>query len=565
MLLLNHIPVLCLLLSSAIAAAQVDESSTNSDEAASTDQADAQNDVLPRPGIEANQDGYPYNVSTIQLDWKYPHQDLPKLSTLLATPLVLTHTTEGWIGARPGHEVITSLAAINEAGGIIWSSALSDVVRVLTAVLIQDGLLGVVVRVDPEQISDNQANLFQDIRPEGDTDLKLILTVGRIKEVRTVASGDRVTEEDRVNSPLHVAIRNKSPLQGDREVDGEQVQGDLLRRKALEDYFLYLSRHPGRDVETSVAASTEPGGISLDFLVLENKPLSLYAELSNTGTKQEGYFRQRYGMFHSQLTGNDDTLSLEYLTSDFEKSNAIFGKYEAPLPGNDRIRWSIAGDWNEFVADEFGVLDDAFTGHSWSVTGNATMNLHQDGAFFLDLVTGLRLQNVSVKNNLFNVQASEDFLIPFLMFEADHRGDWSNFTGSLGVEFNTLHHPEQELSILGRIDPAENWAKLNWSAAYWTFLEPLLDPSAWNDPSTPESSTLAHELMLYCGGQWAFNSRLLPQFQYVMGGMYSVRGYPQSVAAGDSAILGKAEYRYHLPRAFAINPEPIELFGSDFR
>ena len=218
MLLLNHIPVLCLLLSSAIAAAQVDESSTTADEAASTDQADAQNDVLPRPGIEANQDGYPYNVSTIQLAWKYPHQDLPKLSTLLATPLVLTHTTEGWIGARPGHEVITSLAAINEAGGIIWSSALSDVVRVLTAVLIQDGLLGVVVRVDPEQISDDQANLFQDIRPEGDTDLKLILTVGRIKEVRTVASGDRVTEEDRVNSPLHVAIRNKSPLQGDREV-----------------------------------------------------------------------------------------------------------------------------------------------------------------------------------------------------------------------------------------------------------------------------------------------------------------------------------------------------------
>ena len=451
MLLLNHIPMLCLLLSSTVAAAQVDESIT-ADDATNADQADVDNGVQPQSGIEANQDGYPYSVSSIQLEWKYPHQDLPKLSTLLATPLVLTHTTEGWIGAQPGHQTITSLAAINEAGGgIIWSSALSDAVRTLTAVLIQDGLLGVVVRVDPTQISDNPANLFQDIRAEGDTNLNLILAVGRIKEVRTVASGDRVTEDDRINSPLHVAIRNKSPLQGDREVDGEQVQGDLLRRKALEDYFLYLSRHPGRDVETSVAASTEPGGISLDFLVLENKPLSLYAELSNTGTQQEGYFRQRYGLFHSQLTGNDDTLSLEYLTSDFEKSNAIFGKYEAPLPGNDRIRWSIAGDWNEFVADEFGVLDDAFSGDSWSVTGNATMNLHQDGAFFLDLVTGLRLQNIAVQNNLFNVGASEDFLIPFVMFEADQRGDWSNFTGSLGVEFNTLHHHGKATGATGCI------------------------------------------------------------------------------------------------------------------
>lgn len=559
------ITLLCLFVSSATATAQEEDQSAAEVRSTSGESA-VNNEVLPRPGIENDQDGYPYTVSKFELEWKYTHPDLPKLSTLLATPIVLTKTREGWIGARPEHGTITSLAAINNAGGgIVWSTALGDAVQALTAVLLRDGLLGVVARVDPTQISDNEANLFQDIRPEGVTDLELILAVGRIQEVRTVASGNRIAEEGRINSPLHQAIREKSPLYGDAEVDGEQVKGSLLRRKALEDYFLYLSRHPGRDVETSVAASTEPGGISLDFLVLENKPLSIYTEFSNTGTQQEGYFRQRYGLFHSQLTGNDDTLSLEYLTSDFEKSNGVFAKYEAPLPGNDRVRWSVAGDWNQFVADEFGILDEAFTGDSWSVTANMTANLHQDGAFFLDLVGGLRMQNISVNNNLLSYKASEDFLVPFIMFEADHRGDWSNFTGSLGVEFNTTGHDEQQMSLLGRVDPAENWAKMNWSASYWTFLEPLLNPSAWNDPSTPDSSTLAHELMFYCGGQWAFNSRLLPQFQYVMGGMYSVRGYPQSVAAGDSGILAKAEYRYHLPRAFAVNPQPIELFGSDFR
>ena len=318
-------------------------------------------------------------------------------------------------------------------------------------------------------------------------------------------------------------------------------------------------------METSVAASSQPGGVSLDFLVMENKPLSLFAELSNTGTQQEGYFRQRYGLFHSQLTGNDDTLSLEYMTSDFDRSNAFFGKYESPFGGNERMQWSIAGDWSEFVADEFGVLNDAFTGQSWSITANATANIHQDGAFFLDLVGGVRLQNVSVENNLLNTDGSEDFLIPFIMLEADHLGDWSNFTGSLGLEVNVLSHDQEELTTLGRFDPADYWARMNWSFAFWTFLEPLLNPDAWKDPSTPDSSTLAHELMLYFGGQFAFNSRLLPQFQYVMGGMYSVRGYPQSVAAGDTGMVGKIEYRYHLPRAFAVNPEPIELFGSKFR
>ena len=350
-----------------------------------------------------------------------------------------------------------------------------------------------------------------------------------------------------------------------KDAEGNDVPGDLLRRKTLEDYFLFLSRHPGRNVETSVAASSQPGGVSLDFLVMENKPLSLFVELSNTGTQQEGYFRQRYGLFHSQLTGNDDTLSLEYMTSDFDRSNAFFGKYESPFADNERMQWSIAGDWSQFVADEFGVLNDAFSGDSWSITGNITANIHQDGAFFLDLVGGLRIQNVAVENNLLNTNGSEDFLIPFVMLEADHLGDWSNFTGSLGLEFNVLGHDQDDLVTLGRFDPADYWARMNWSFAYWTFLEPLLNPSGWNDPSTPETSTLAHELMLYFGGQFAFNSRLLPQFQYVMGGMYSVRGYPQSVAAGDTGMVGKIEYRYHLPRAFAVNPEPIELFGSKFR
>ena len=178
------------------------------------------------------------------------------------------------------------------------------------------------------------------------------------------------------------------------------------------------------------------------------------------------------------------------------------------------MQWSIAGDWSQFVADEFGA-QRAFSGDSWSITGNITANIHQDGAFFLDLVGGLRIQNVAVENNLLNTNGSEDFLIPFVMLEADHLGDWSNFTGSLGLEFNVLGHDQDDLVTLGRFDPADYWARMNWSFAYWTFLEPLLNPSGWNDPSTPETSTLAHELMLYFGGQFAFNSNCSP-VQYVM-------------------------------------------------
>ena len=51
----------------------------------------------------------------------------------------------------------------------------------------------------------------------------------------------------------------------------------------------------------------------------------------------------------------------------------------------------------------------------------------------------------------------------------------------------------------------------------------------------------------------------------VMGGLYSVRGHPQSIIAGDTAVIGTAEYRYHLPKALPLEPEPRRLFGEDFR
>ncbi len=520
--------------------------------------------AVAEAGPDPDIDGLPYEVSTFSIQWRWDHPDLPEEASMLTTPIALGRTPEGWIRPTAGSDNrMVTLEELNAQGvATYYSSALATISTTLSARLIDDGLMGVFVTFDPEQISDKPQTQGQDLRPDGDRNLTIDIAVGRVQELRTLASGDRIPDEDRINHPLHRHIIDNAPLKG----ADEREDGDLLRRQDLEDYFLYLSRHPGRNVEASVGAASQPGGVGLDFMVWESKPLSLFMEFSNTGTQQEGYFRQRYGLFTSQLTGNDDTFSLEYLTSDFSSSNAVFAEYTAKIPGTDRMRWSIGGDWSEFFADEFGVLDDAFTGNSWSINGGVTANIAQNGAFFLDLVGGLRLQHLEVTNNLFLTRGEADFVIPYLMLQADHLGDWSNFSGSLGIEFNLSGHDERTLLELGsRLDTANRWARMNWSAVQYFFLEPLLNPAGFADPNTPETSTLAHEIMLFFSGQYSFGSRLLPQFQQVIGGMYSVRGYPQSVAAGDSSIVAKAEYRYHIPRAFAVNPEPIELFGGQFR
>ena len=56
-----------------------------------------------------------------------------------------------------------------------------------------------------------------------------------------------------------------------------------------------------------------------------------------------------------------------------------------------------------------------------------------------------------------------------------------------------------------------------------------------------------------------FDHRLIPQASDVIGGLYSVRGYPQNEAGGDSVYIASAEYRFHLPRVLPIRREAAQL------
>jgi hemolysin activation/secretion protein len=118
----------------------------------------------------------------------------------------------------------------------------------------------------------------------------------------------------------------------------------------------------------------------------------------------------------------------------------------------------------------------------------------------------------------------------------------------------------ETLFELGRSQPDAHFERLRWNATLSFFLEPIvLYRRGWGDPGAPQRSTLAHEVVLNTRGQWSFGDRLLPQFQQIAGGLYTVRGYDQSVVAGDGAVIGSIEYRLHLARLLDPGAEPIEL------
>jgi hemolysin activation/secretion protein len=132
---------------------------------------------------------------------------------------------------------------------------------------------------------------------------------------------------------------------------------------------------------------------------------------------------------------------------------------------------------------------------------------------------------------------------------------------SVGFEFNmpSLAGTSSDLDALGRPGADKNYGIIKGDILHAFYLEPLFDPNATN------SGGLANEILLSTRGQYAFGSRLIPNEEMAVGGLYTVRGYPESITAGDSVIIGTAEYRFHLPKILGADPEPGSFFGQQFR
>ena len=309
-------------------------------------------------------------------------------------------------------------------------------------------------------------------------------------------------------------------------------------------------RDPGNARLQVFSAAGEPGGVYLDYLVAENKPITAYFQASNTGTKGTTDWRQRFGFAHNQLTGRDDILRFDYITGSFDKVNAVFSSYDFPLIGIDRLRGNVGGSWSEYDSSQFGFVLSRFTGDQWDVSGELEANIFQYGDFFADLFAGIRYQGVNINNQIvpgFNIKADSQYFFPTVGLRFERQTDTSQLNGALLNDWNApgvTGVSSADMALMGgAANPAlydTSFAILRWETYASTYLEPILNPAGYHDPSTHWSSTQAHEVYLGFRGQYAYNDHLIPQHQMVAGGYHTVRGYPQSSVAGDNVYFGRA-------------------------
>ena len=544
-------------------------------------------------------DGRPvFPVGDLELVYPTAHTDHPAIEGLLPIEVALRETANGFTAASP--DAPTTPHVFRASGTEPIDLDAEGLVAVLTAVVKQlhaAGYYGVDVRPAARDFDLVEA---RDLRTGGRTALGLEIRIGRVGQVRTIATGDRVKSDWKIDNEIHERIRLASPLQPASV--GDEDATDLLDRHALEDYLHRLNRHSGRRVEAALSPGEEPGEVILDYRVLETKPWFVYGQGSNTGTSRTNLWQQRYGFSHRQLTDRDDILSFEYLNTGLDDVNAVAARYQAPFFGSerpdwmnhrrgdpewlewiprddipwwgvDRLRWEAEFSWSKSevgsAATFLNLANDIVRSESFLYGGRVVYEVYQHRNFFVDVWGGLRLQDLDVDNQspASPTRGQALLVVPRVGVHAERINELSAFSADLDISGQTNEIDQSNRTALGRTDVVDRYAQLGFSLNWSGYLEPIVNPDAWRDPATHTSSTLAHELALSFRSQYTFDdARVIPQANATLGGLYSVRGYPQSVAVGDDLYVGSVEYRFHVPRALPIRRKPLTMpLLGDFR
>ena len=455
------------------------------------------------------------------------HEDLPTDSTLMQTSVKLYQKDNVYSGSADskGAEITLTLEELSTRTGSLTDSARVSIQNAVVANMNTKGIGGVACLIEPA------ANA------QGTNTMKVV--AAQFGGVRTIASGVRAGETGQsINDANQQRIKDESPLK----------EGDVMKKEVLEDYLYSLSRFPGRTVSAAVSNEPSSAQVVLDYYVQEKKVFDVYAGVSNTGTTETSKFQYRVGLLATQLTNNDDILSIDYQNSNFQDTQSVNSYYDARVGTMQDLRWRLTGQWGQYYSSDLGLAAQDFSGNNWGVQGELIWTFLQKGNSFLDVDAGVKTWGATTENTLLQTNGSATFVTLSAMFNVLSTGDTWAFQGSFGGMYTTTDASQQSLDELGRTDTSKAFSTINGSFYGSFYLDPLLDASWSNSQSLYKP--LIHEIFGSVRGQYAFDYRLTPLSQYTMGGLYTVRGFAQSLTAGDNALVGTIEYRMHLPRMF---------------
>ena len=324
-------------------------------------------------------------------------------------------------------------------------------------------------------------------------------------------------------------IRARVPLEDGKVVDTQALEQALVRFNRTSEIQLKAALRPGTAFGTT--------DVVLDVLEPPRNQFQLFADnqgVESTGEYQLGFVARRNG-----LLGRDDQASLYLVGSDGTWTGSA-GYTVAVNRGNGRLGVSYARNTLEIVKGPFAALD---------ITGESS-------TFALTFRQPLKVEAAAQWDMLLSASRSDSKTrisgVPFSDSTVDKLSAGATYDRSAGWgRWLTTH----TLSYASVDSPSESWPSF---VAYTGSLN-VLAPLGWG--------TLA----LNAGWQWLNDDQAPASEQFQVGGLYSVRGYAQGIAAATRGYFAQLELHRQLAAGLdgfvfadfgAVMPEPKERIAG---
>jgi len=457
-----------------------------------------------------------YPVSKLKIVYGNPSADLPNLSILKDAYVAI---------GSPQQEVrLERLLAGFSSPVFLTDEDLFRVSELPLHFLKEKGFEGVVAFPDPSLIDPVSG---KDLRTPSNRSMVIVVWVSVIDSVEFQSDGLSKSEEKR----LEKAVLRRASEEG---VIGQAAKGEFF------DSIKQLSSHRSRHSNIVLSAANSPGRVKAVVKAKRKRSEHLSLSASNTGTESTGEWILSARGSTSQLSGLDDGLSLGYDVSHTAERYALTGNYYLPFNIQDSMGIGVGAGYSSYDGSSFAATHINFSGNTLFADLSLRAKTQQpiDYGFSGGVEVGMRLENVEAYNSLSTKPAADVLMMtPRVALSLEHTGKYRIANSALSLFGNILAIDENERESLGGINVTDRYFRFVVSHSENLLIGKMI--------GSKDKFTSRHLFTVNFQSSMALSGdRHLPHHQFIAGGTGSVRGYPESLVAGDSGYLFSFEYRF---------------------
>jgi hemolysin activation/secretion protein len=363
-------------------------------------------------------------------------------------------------------------------------------------------------------------------------------------------------------APAAGASTNKIPYSG-RHYSETQLRRRLasLKEGQAFNYFPFYSlintinAQPDLTVDTDLKVRAVRTNdliqryVDMDYTVVrEALPIHGALSVANSGTKATGDWRPTLTLQHLNLTRHDDvlTLNLGPISPNFKDLKSLGASYYLPNYWKNGGAFTLFGGYSDLDAKDV-VEGINVSGKGWFVGLQQSYKLINSERHLLSISLGLVYRVMEDRLILTDPEGSwkleprEVTIVPLslaLAYSSKQEDVWG------GRNFITSQTIAHQAKFLGASSEAEmRTLRVNADGDY--FIERL---------QAARIQPLGHWQLLAKADAQLASGPLVPAEQKAIGGMDSVRGFPERIVQGDNGISGSLEVRTPLMSTFWGSP-----------